>query len=62
MIADRFEQLEQAFHQRLRNGFLEIARSDPARVAIIDAADTRDRVHLAVVAAVSERLGVELMP
>jgi dTMP kinase len=62
MIADRFEQLEQAFHQRLRDGFLEIARSDPARVAIIDAADTRDRVHLAVVAAVSERLGVELMP
>ncbi|HKS89957.1 MAG TPA: dTMP kinase, partial [Stellaceae bacterium] len=37
-IADRFEQLARDFHQRLRDGFLEIARSDPGRCVVIDAA------------------------
>ncbi len=34
---DRFEQLDVAFHERLRQGFLEIADRNPERCVIIDA-------------------------
>jgi dTMP kinase len=34
---DRFEGLNIEFHQRLRDGFLEIAKNDPDRCVIIDA-------------------------
>jgi len=33
----RFEAQGHAFHQRVRQGYLEIARRDPARVRIVDA-------------------------
>jgi dTMP kinase len=60
MIPDRFEQLEHDFHQRLRDGFREIAKTAPKRCAIIDAVGSIDSVHRAVLAAVAERLGVVL--
>jgi dTMP kinase len=60
MIADRFEQLEQAFHRRLREGFLEIARADPKRCVIIDATGDTHSVHRAILVAISERLRVAL--
>jgi dTMP kinase len=62
IVADRFEQLEQAFHQRLRDGFLAIARNDPGRCVVIDAAGERDGVHRAILAAIAGRLGVVLSP
>ena len=62
MIADRFEQLEHEFHQRLREGFLAIAAADPARCVVIDAVGEEDRVHRAVLAAVAARLGVAVSP
>lgn len=34
---DRFEKLDTGFHERLRQGFLEIAEHNPERCAIIDA-------------------------
>jgi dTMP kinase len=34
---DRFESEEVSFHQRVRNGYLEIARTDPQRWLVIDA-------------------------
>ncbi|HEX2923869.1 MAG TPA: dTMP kinase [Chloroflexota bacterium] len=34
---NRFEQEEVAFHQRVRNGYLQLARSDPARWLVLDA-------------------------
>ena len=55
---DRFERMERDFHDRLRNGFLEIAKSDPLRCKVIDAsgdiAAVSDKVRLMV----SETLGV----
>ena len=60
--SDRFERLDPAFHERLRDGFREIAISDPQRCVLIDAAGSRDSVHRAVLAAVSERLGIALQP
>lgn len=36
--ADRFERADLAFHEKLRQGFLEIARKEPGRVCVINAA------------------------
>jgi dTMP kinase len=54
----RFESKGSAFHERLRAGFLEIARTEPERCAIIDATATMDAVEAAVWAAVQARLAV----
>ena len=37
-IEDRFERMGLAFHQRLRDGFLEIAKQNPERCRLINAA------------------------
>ena len=58
--ADRFERLDAAFHERLRQGFRQIADDDPARCVVLDAAGDRDSVHRAVLAAVAARLAVNL--
>ena len=42
--SDRFERMGLEFHQRLRAGFLEIARSEPGRCVVIDATRPRDEV------------------
>ena len=34
---DRYERMDKEFHNRLRNGFLEIAKAEPVRCAVIDA-------------------------
>ena len=60
--SDRFERLDRDFHERLRQGFRQIAADNPARCVLIDASGDLQTVHRAVIAAVSERLGVELAP
>lgn len=52
----RFESKGLAFHERLRESFLAIARAEPDRCAIIDAKGTLDEVEAAVWAAVESRL------
>jgi dTMP kinase len=56
--ADRFERLEAAFHERLRQGFRQIAADNPERCLLIDAAGDQGSVHRAVLASVAARLGV----
>ncbi|MDY0028493.1 MAG: dTMP kinase [Pseudobdellovibrionaceae bacterium] len=41
---DRFERLDLSFHERLRDGFLSIAKEDPDRVKVIDAMQSADTV------------------
>ncbi|MDE2446761.1 MAG: dTMP kinase [Alphaproteobacteria bacterium] len=41
---DRFERKGLTFHQRLRQGFLTIAKADPARCKLIDASQSIDQV------------------
>ena len=53
----RFEDKGAAFHERLREAFLQIARAEPERCAVIDAAGSADAVEAAVWAAVQARLG-----
>ena len=56
----RYENMDPAMHERLRKGFLEIARGAPARCVVLDATDEPGAVAAAVSAVVSERLGAEL--
>lgn len=55
---DRFERRDPAFHERLRQGFLTIARTNPARCAVVDAGAEVAAVHRAVLAVVAQRTGV----
>ncbi|MBM3561764.1 MAG: dTMP kinase [Alphaproteobacteria bacterium] len=53
--ADRFESEEPSFHEELRQAFLEIAESDPARCCVIDASLSVDEVARTVRALVHDR-------
>ena len=52
----RFESKGHAFHERLREGFLAIARSEPQRCAVIDATGEANEVEARVWEAVEARL------
>jgi dTMP kinase len=54
----RFEAKGAAFHERLREAFLEIAAREPGRCAVIDATGDADTVAARIVEAVQERLGL----
>ena len=55
----RFESKGLAFHQRLREAFLAIARMEPERCALIEATAPIEAVDAAVWAAVTARLGLD---
>jgi dTMP kinase len=55
---DRFERLDHDFHERLRQGFREIAAAEPERCALVDASGNVQNVHRAMLQTVTERLGV----
>jgi dTMP kinase len=57
---NRYERFDPAFHERVREGFLTIAREEPGRCVVIDAARPPDAVWAAIVAAVSGRLRLQL--
>jgi dTMP kinase len=60
--ADRFERLDCDFHEKLRQGFRQIAAENPTRCMLIDASGDPQTVHSAVIAAVEQRLGVAVAP
>ena len=51
----RYERMGLAFHKRLRDGFLEIARANPARCVMIDATGTIDQVSQSIIETVARR-------
>ncbi len=53
---DAFEKMDLAFHRRVREGYLEIARSDKSRVLLLAADRDPDELHAEIVRAVDERL------
>ena len=57
---ERYERMGRAFHERLREGFLDIARRDPGRCVVIDAGGTVEQVQDQVCAAVWQRWRAEL--
>jgi dTMP kinase len=58
--ADRFERLDRAFHERLRQGFHAIATAEPGRCVTIDASGNVSHVQSAIAAIIAERFGVML--
>jgi dTMP kinase len=54
--ADRFERENEAFHEALRQAFLDIARAEPQRCAVIDADRPAQAVEQAIWESVRERL------
>ena len=52
----RYERMGLDFHRRLRDGFLEIARGDAARCAVVDATGTIADVSASIKMIVRERL------
>lgn len=56
--AARFESKGLAFHERLRAGYLEIARQEPERCVVIDANAPLDAVAAAISDVVAQRLGL----
>lgn len=53
---DRFEKIPIDFHQRLRNGYLELARQSPNRCNVIDATQPLDKVFKDIIAVVQAKL------
>lgn len=53
---NRFEQQQLAFHQRVRNGFLELAKAPGSRFAVLDAAKPEEEVAAQAYAAVERVL------
>ena len=52
----RFEHMDLTFHHNLRNGFLEIAKKNPKRYAIIDANASIEQVHQDIISKFEEQL------
>jgi dTMP kinase len=55
---DRFESFDAAFHERLRQAFLDIAKRTPDRCVVIDASGSEDEVAEAIRDAVARRFGL----
>lgn len=55
---DRFEQEQQSFHQRVRQGYLDLSRQEPERWLVLDASQPREAVSSAIWERVSALLGV----
>ena len=53
---DRYESMGLDFHNRLRQGFLDLARQDPQRCRVIDANQSPDKVSQAIIAQVETLL------
>jgi dTMP kinase len=54
---ERFELESRVFHQKVREGYLQLAIEEPKRFIIIDAADTPEHVSETIIAAIVPRLG-----
>lgn len=56
---NRMEAYTRAFHQRVRQGFLELAREEPQRWVTIDAGRPPEQVQIAIRQEVARRLGAQ---
>ena len=54
--ADRYQRLDASFHDRVRQGFRDIAAAEPKRCVLVDASANIEAVHTAIMAAVRTQL------
>mgnify|MGYP001178662589 CR=1 FL=1 len=59
-VSDRYEKMDPTFHERLRQGFLEIANKEPDRCKVIYADNDIDTVTSEIFDCVENRLGLIL--
>lgn len=53
---DRFEKLQFDFHEKLRQGFLDIASQDKARCVVVDASQSADEVYHSIWQSVCKKI------
>jgi dTMP kinase len=56
LFEDRYEHMDAAFHKRVRDGFLTIAKREPERCVVIDASKSKSQVLKAALKAIRDRL------
>ena len=54
---DRFEQEDISFHQKVRDGYLKLAKAEPERWLVIDGCQSRARIARIILKRVSQLLG-----
>jgi dTMP kinase len=59
---DNYEKLDLSFHQRVRGGFLDIAKNAPNRCIIISADDTLENIHQNIIDLVNNLTTFSLKP
>lgn len=59
---DHFEAESVAFHQRVREGFLSVARAEPQRVHVVDSRRPLEEIHQEIVEVVQTRLTAQRKP
>lgn len=57
---DRYEQMDLAFHGRLRDAYLRLAQAEPARCLLVDSYRPVDAIQADLRAGLRDRLGVAL--
>jgi dTMP kinase len=57
---DRYEKMDIEFHHRVREGFLELAKQNESRYAVINAARPINEIHGKIIDLVNYRLGIRL--
>lgn len=57
---NRFEQLDISFHQKIRDGFLQIAKNEAERCVVLDAMKDAETLHKETIAIIKQKCGVSL--
>lgn len=55
-LLDRMEGAGEGFHQKVRAGYLELARNEPQRITLLDPSENVEEVHRRIVSIVDETL------
>ena len=58
--ADKMESLNKEFHERLRQGYLDMAAQNPKRITIVDASRAPEKVQMDIRVALEAQLGIAL--
>ena len=53
---DRFENMDLGFHERLRKGFLEIARKNKKRIHVVNAENTPEEISEQILKIIQKKL------